>query len=62
VEINQSDVSDAFANHFDKKIKNTLNLVSKQANVFNGTQRILSENKIFVTSEEIMDCLTSFKC
>jgi hypothetical protein len=62
VEINQSDASDAFATHFDMKIQNTLNSVSIQANVYNGTRRILSENKNFMTSEEIMDCLTSLKC
>jgi hypothetical protein len=44
-EIIQSDLSDAFAAHFDMKIKNILNIVSINDNIYNGTQLVNSQTR-----------------
>jgi hypothetical protein len=59
---NNCELSDAFEAHFDMKIKSTLNSVSINDNVYNGTQLVNSVNKNFMSGDLIRDCLKSLKC
>ena len=62
LEVKKSDRSDVFASFFDKKIRDIIDTVSVNEGVYNGTRKVNSENKFFMSREDVLECMLSLKC
>ena len=61
VEIEGADLAENFASFFDIKIKKLLDEVQISNEVYNGTQKVQPETKMFMDSNSVKDILTSLK-
>jgi hypothetical protein len=61
LEIEESSISDEYASFFDQKIKGLVNPVIVDDHVFNGNQKAVSHNKMFMDLKSIKDCLLTLK-
>ena len=61
MEVIKSDQPDAFAHHFDDKIKKIVNNVGIDNNVYNGRKKVNAENKFFMSRDEVCSCMLSLK-
>ena len=52
---------DEFATFFDAKIKSIVSEVSIDSNVYNGKRIVNAEDKMFMTSEDVRECIMSLK-
>lgn len=62
LETDDSCLADSFAKYFDNKIKDILEEVDIDENVYNGKKLVDANNKFFMYKEWILDCLKSLKC
>ena len=62
VKISEGKTADAFASHFDKKIRDIVDSTIVEEDVYNGTMKVNSETKNFMRRHHIMECLLSLKC
>ena len=60
-EINPPQIPEAFADYFDTKIKSALAETQIRDNVYNGKRKVISESKMFMSSNDILECLKSLK-
>jgi hypothetical protein len=58
-EASRSNLSDSFAAYFDKKIKDMLVQVNIENDAYNGKRLINAENKMFMDSDSIKECICS---
>ncbi len=61
VVINQEDLTDRFASFFDNKIRGIVEQVSIDDNVYNGTRKIFTSEKMFMDPTSVKLCLQSLK-
>ena len=61
IEIAVSNLSDAFADFFDKKVKDIVSTCEVDNDVYNGTRKVTSPNSNFVTIENVNNVLKSMK-
>ena len=61
LEINESNLSDAFVDFFDQKVKNIVNSCKVEDDVYNGKQKIFTGSKNFISSTSVMNALKSIK-
>ncbi len=62
VMIVESKTADAFASHFDSKIRDIVSETIIEADVYNGTRKVFSGVNNFMCKHHIMECLLSLKC
>ena len=60
-QIQPEDVPESFARFFDNKIKDVLADTSIDPNVYNGTRKVDSEPKFFMTPTLVRECINSLK-
>ena len=60
-EVHQDEVANAFASYFDNKIKNVLEEVTIDENVYNGRKLVDTSDKFFMTEPEILQCMKTLK-
>ena len=61
LEINESNLSDAFVDFFDQKVKNIVNSCKVEDDVYNGIKKIFTGSKNFISSTSVMNALKSIK-
>ena len=61
VEVNPDDLPDTFASHFKEKIQRIFNDQVIDAHVFNGTQKVNTNNVNFMSESEILLAIKSLK-
>ena len=61
LEINESNLSDAFVDFFDQKVKNIVNSCKVEDDVYNGKKKIFTGSKNFISSTSVMNALKSIK-
>ena len=61
LEIDESSLSDEYASFFDQKIRNLVNHVEIDNQVYNGNQKVLSHNKMFIDQVSVKKCMLSLK-
>ena len=61
VEIPPDKLSNYFAEFFNNKIKNALDSTQINQNVYNGKRKVISNNKMFMGQNEILECVNSIK-
>ena len=61
IPVPQNDLSDEFAKFFDTKIKNIVNTVGIDENVYNGKRLVNSEEKMFMDESSIKECILTLK-
>jgi hypothetical protein len=59
--VTPNDLPDSFARFFDTKIKDLLNSVGIDEDVYNGKKLVIAKNSMFMESEPIKDCVLSIK-
>ena len=59
--INPIDLSDAFAEFFDKKVKSIVDTCIVDENVYNGTKKVGGLESNFMTTRNVCDALNSKK-
>ena len=61
IEINSTDLSDTFANFFDKKVKDIVSTCEVDNEVYNGTRKVNCPSTNFVSTQNVSDILRSMK-
>ena len=61
IEINKSELSEQFANYFDKKIRNVKDQATIDDSVYNGTRKAWVENEFFMGESQVLECVKSLK-
>ena len=61
IEVNPDDLPDTFASHFKEKIQRIVNDQVIDAHVFNGTQKVNTNNVNFMSESEILLAIKSLK-
>ena len=59
--IEEKELPDAFANFFDTKIKNIASEITIENDVYNGKRIVEAEDKMFMTRDNIRECIMSLK-
>jgi hypothetical protein len=59
--LNKIEHATAFANFFSNKVNSIINQTVIEPNVYNGKKKVNAENKFFMTSTDIKECLKSIK-
>ena len=54
-------ISESFAEFFEKKVNNIVNQTLVNPNVYNGNKRIHARNEMFMTKSNIIDCINNLK-
>ena len=61
VKISENNVPDTVAEFFDNKVKRLVRDSAIDPNIYNGRQKILSDNVFFMGKEAVLDCVASLK-
>jgi hypothetical protein len=61
VQVPKSELSNTFAKFFDNKIKDVMSTVSYDEQVYNGKRLVNSEDKMFMDTCSIRDCIQTLK-
>lgn len=61
VAIPTASIPDRFASYFDEKIKTLLSSVKIENDVYNGKKKMDAENKMFMTTKDVEECLKMLK-
>ena len=61
VKISENNVPDTVAEFFDNKVKRLVRDSAIDPNIYNGIQKILSNNVFFMGKEAVLDCVASLK-
>ena len=60
-EVAENEISDCFAEFFDKKVRGIVESVKVDAGVYNGRQKILANDCMFMSGDKIIECIKSLK-
>ena len=61
IKINKKDHATTFANFFSDKVNSIVNQTVIDPNIYNGNPKVNTENKFFMTSTDILECLKTIK-
>jgi hypothetical protein len=61
LEIDESSISDEYAAFFDQKIRRLVNQIEIDSQVYNGNQKVMSQNKMFMDPNSVKKCMLSLK-
>ena len=61
VEIDNNELQEAFAEHFDEKISTLINNAVISQNVYNGSEKIRTNDKNFMTPDKVLESMKGLK-
>ena len=57
VPVSENEMADCFANFFNNKVRKLVENVMIDQNVYNGTQKLVTQNADFMTRDNVYECI-----
>ena len=61
IHVKQGNLADTFANFFNDKVMNFSNETGVCDNVYNGQRKVYCDDKMFMSTEKIIECVKTIK-